>query len=48
MCKLVNDPKDVKPFENDLLPYLNREKEEATQPDVREMAIKQQLHWQKH
>tara|TARA_E500000178_G_C16953867_1_gene722667 strand:- start:153 stop:1139 length:987 start_codon:yes stop_codon:yes gene_type:complete len=40
MCKLVNDSKDVKPFENELLPYIKREHEFASQPEVREMAGK--------
>lgn len=40
MCKLVNDSKDVKPFENDLLPFVIRERDEASQPEVREMAGK--------
>lgn len=40
MCKLVNDSRDVKPFEQDLLPYLKRERDDASQPEVREMAGK--------
>lgn len=40
MCKLVNDSRDVKPFENDLLPFVIRERDEASQPEVREMAGK--------
>ena len=40
MCKLVNDSKDVKPFENELLPFIKREEEHASQPEVREMAGK--------
>ena len=40
MCRLVNDSKDVKPFEKDLLPYITRIKDEASRPEVREMAEK--------
>lgn len=40
MCKLVNDSRDVKPFESDLLPFVIRERDEASQPEVREMAGK--------
>ena len=40
MCKLVNESKDVKPFEQDLLPFIKRVEDEASQPEVREMAEK--------
>lgn len=40
MCKLVNDSRDVKPFEGELLPFIIRERDEASQPEVREMAAK--------
>ena len=40
MCKLVNDSRDVKPFEGELLPFIIRERDDASQPEVREMAAK--------
>ena len=40
MCKLVNDSRDVKPFEDKLLPYIISERDNASQPEVREMAGK--------
>ena len=40
MCKLVNNSQDLKPFEKELLPFIIKERDEASQPEVREMAGK--------